>query len=112
MTIAHTPGPWEWDGNTLRPSNPDPNTSSVHSILDADGGFGFLGSDCRKTIQELDACRAVIAAAPDLLEALQLIVQWDGAGLALTEELMAKANAAIAKANQRQTAEAAEKVLA
>ena len=86
MTTAHTPGPWEWDGNRLRPSNPDPNTSSVHSILDADGGFGFLGSDWRKTILELDACRAVIAAAPDLLEALQLIVQWDGAGLALTEE--------------------------
>ena len=112
MTTAHTPGPWEWDGNRLRPSNPDPNTSSVHSILDADGGFGFLGSDWRKTILELDACRAVIAAAPDLLEALQLIVQWDGAGLALTGELIAKANAAIAKANQRQSAEAAEKVLA
>ena len=29
MSTAHTPGPWEWDGNTLRPSNPDPNTSSV-----------------------------------------------------------------------------------
>ena len=72
MSTAHTPGPWEWDGNTLRPSNPDPNTSSVHSILDADGGFGFLGSDWRKTILELDACRAVIAAAPDLLEALQV----------------------------------------
>ena len=53
MTIAHTPGPWEWDGNRLRPSNPDPNTSSVDSILDADGGFGFLGSDWRKTIPEL-----------------------------------------------------------
>ena len=70
-TTRHTPGPWIWDGNTLRPEQPDPARSAVHSILDADGGFGFLGSDWRETLPELEADRRVIAAAPELLEALQ-----------------------------------------
>lgn len=70
-THSHTPGPWMWDDNTLRPANPNPDTSSVHSILDAEGGYGFLGSDVQKTIAELDADRVLIAAAPELLKALQ-----------------------------------------
>jgi hypothetical protein len=66
----HTPGPWEWNGNTLRPAQPDPAASAVHSILDAEGGYGFLSSKPTQTIAELDADRALIAAAPDLLAAL------------------------------------------
>lgn len=74
MTAQHTPGPWMWEGNTLRPVNRDHEQSAVHSILDADGGFGFLGSDYRTTLAELDADRLLIAAAPLLLEALQQLV--------------------------------------
>jgi len=70
VPASHTPGPWFWDGNTLKPLNPDPERSAVYSILDADGGFGFLGSDRRATLAELDADRALIARAPDLLELL------------------------------------------
>jgi len=69
MSPRHTPGPWHWDGNTLMPVKPDPSKSHVHSILDAEGGYGFLGSVSTKTLAELDADRALIAAAPDLLEA-------------------------------------------
>ena len=71
MTAAHTPGPWYWRGNTLAPVNVDPDTSHVHSILDAEGGFGFIGTDHRLTNAELDADRRLIEAAPDLLAALQ-----------------------------------------
>lgn len=70
-THGHTPGPWMWDDNTLRPANPNPDTSSVHSILDAEGGWGFMGSDVHKTCAELDADRVLIATAPELLKALQ-----------------------------------------
>jgi hypothetical protein len=75
MTDKHTPGPWVWDCNTLRPAEPNPDVSAVHSILDADGGYGFLGSHHMETQQELDADRALIAAAPDLLAALQIVVR-------------------------------------
>ena len=68
----HTPGPWAWsDGHTLRSVTPNPETSSVHTILSSDGcECGYLGSDWRATLAELDADKQLIAAAPDLLTAL------------------------------------------
>ena len=98
-TTRHTPGPWIWDGNTLRPEQPDPQRSQVHSILDADGGFGFLGSDWRQTAAELDADRRLIAAAPELLEALQELRDWYQEFIGLPA---CAANAAIAKATGQQ----------
>ena len=74
----HTPGPWMWNCNTLMPVNGDPATSAVHSILDAGGGYGYLGSATKDTTAELDADRLLIAAAPDLLAALQALR--DGGG--------------------------------
>ena len=71
--MSHTPGPWHWVGNTLEPVDKDPKLSSVFSILDAEGGYGFLGSDSKQTHAEIDADRTLIAAAPDLLEALRRI---------------------------------------
>lgn len=69
MSARHTPGPWMWTGNMLHPVERDPKLSDVHSILDADGGYGFLASKPTATLAELNADRALIAAAPDLLEA-------------------------------------------
>lgn len=66
---AHTPGPWAWDGNTLVPVHRDPALSAVHSILDAESGYGFLGSKPSDSLRELHADRRLIAAAPELLEA-------------------------------------------
>lgn len=71
MAAKHTPGPWTWEGNTLRPVDNDPTTSAVHSILDAEGGYGYMSSKPSDTVAELEACRRLIAAAPDLLEALR-----------------------------------------
>lgn len=70
-THSHTPGPWMWSDNRLGPVNPNLAASNVHSILDAEGGYGFLGSDVQKTIAELDADRVLIAAAPCMLAMLQ-----------------------------------------
>ncbi len=69
----HTPGPWVWDGNTLKPAQPDPERSAVHSILDAEGGYGFLGSKVSATMAELDADRQLISAAPELLAVAQIV---------------------------------------
>lgn len=71
----HTPGPWQWRGYTLEPVTKDPATSAVHSILDAEGGYGFLGSNSSDTNAELAADHRLIAAAPDLLTALQALAR-------------------------------------
>lgn len=69
----HTPGPWAWDGYSLRSKHPDPDTQAVHTIIDAEHiGWGFVGSDPAATRAESAANLALIAAAPDLLEALHL----------------------------------------
>jgi hypothetical protein len=47
---------------------------AVSSILTADGGFGFLGRSNADTLAELDADRRLIAAAPDLLDALKTLL--------------------------------------
>lgn len=123
MSTRHTPGPWHWEGRTLAPVNRDPSTSYVYSILDAEGGYGFLGSTPHKTTTEIDACFKVIAAAPNMLAALHkaraciLIdrtaladshtgpdgLDEDGAaGIAEYDETLAVINAAIAEAEGQQ----------
>lgn len=67
---AHTPGPWVWIDHSLRPANPDPEHSAVHTIVEAESiGVGFVCSDWRTTIAESDSNKALIAAAPQLLDA-------------------------------------------
>lgn len=76
MSAQHTPGPWVWDGDyTLRPAQPDPTTSATHTILSEDGPRGFLGGDHRAVAAEFQSNRRLIAAAPDLLEALQVAAE-------------------------------------
>lgn len=106
-TARHTPGPWIWDDNTLRPANPDPNTSNVSSILDAESGYGFMGGDVLATCAELNADLALIAAAPELLEALKLAahcLQWHAAQhpAGMDCKAIEDARAAIAKATGQQ----------
>jgi hypothetical protein len=69
----HTPGPWAWHGSALRPEQPAPDLSAVHTILQTDGGCGYLGSNVHNTLRELDADMALIAAAPELLNALRML---------------------------------------
>ncbi len=59
-----------WSGITLHPVVRDPATSNVFSILDAEGGTGYLGSKTSDTLAELDADYALIAKAPMLLNVL------------------------------------------
>jgi hypothetical protein len=102
MSTTHTPGPWTWEGHTLRPVNRDPRTSSVYSILHDDGGgFGFLASKPSDTVAELNADRALIAAAPDLFEALETLYDalTTGAGRDFLEAFVRDAGAALETAS-------------
>jgi hypothetical protein len=102
MSAGHTPGPWTWEGHTLRPVNRDPRTSSVYSILHDDGGgFGFLASKTSDTVAELDADRALIAAAPELFDALETLhdALTTGAGRDFLEAFVRDAAAALEAAS-------------
>jgi len=73
MSATHTPGPWHWrDGYRLEPVNQDYTKQAVSSILDREGGHGYVGRPVEETLAELDADFALIAAAPELLEVLQV----------------------------------------
>lgn len=74
MSARHTPGPWQWNETRhfLRAAEPDPDTSSVHTILDVEYGYtGYLGSERDATRAEGEANFDLIEAAPLLLAALQ-----------------------------------------
>jgi len=96
----HTPGPWAWNGNRLGPVNKDPDAGHVHSILDAEGGHGYLMSKPSDTLAQLDADYLLIAAAPDLLAVCQRLAEsaayWSEYDVPLG--IVAALNAAIGKA--------------
>ncbi len=72
-SAMHTPGPWKWDGYSLRPVNPDPDAHAVHTILEVDNfAYGFIASELAATIAEDNANRALIEAAPVMLDTLHM----------------------------------------
>lgn len=69
----HTPGPWKWDGYSLRPAELSPDAGAVHTILEVDTfAYGFVDSDLAATTAEDAANRALIEAAPELLDTLHM----------------------------------------
>lgn len=92
MSNKHTPGPWAHinpDGFTVRHPQVYSDTGPVCNVT-------WLGDG---RIDELRANARIIAAAPDLLEALQEIVAAaDGEGWAQLDATLANARAAITKA--------------
>lgn len=97
----HTPGPWEWIENQLHPAVHDPDAGYVHTILEVEnfawGYAGHVSEEVSSHIQtESNANKALIAASPELLAALEWIVA-QPAG-AMFAEVREAARAAIAKA--------------
>ena len=103
--MKHTPGPWEWN----RP--PISHDDEFRSLAGADGkgvfrlndvylGYPECGQDLVIELSNEDA--RLIAAAPDLLDALNDLIRWDEDPLASGNDkyfaMTAKARAAIAKA--------------
>ena len=83
----HTPGPWEAISNLVR------------TRCTSDGNGGFLIAECPPNIGDRLENARLIAAAPDMLKALQEIVAAaDGDGWSQLDATLAKARAAIAKA--------------
>ncbi len=94
--MTHTPGPWWFDGDWHRlPTIFGADRKTRIAILSKSG----MTRDARTEAQEADA--HLIAAAPELLEALRLIATMqDGEQAWWARDI---ANAAIAKATLRAT---------
>jgi len=88
MEAKHTPGPWEAVSNLVRTAR-------------TPTGGGFLVAECPASIGSRLEDARLIAAAPELLEALQLIADTDPIDAALDPQRAVRvARAAIAKAIQ------------
>lgn len=85
----HTPGPWDRVGTLVYALNED-----------GFNRFCALVQDAHTAKQELEANARLIAAAPELLEALEQFVAWVDAPCesAFSDSQLASARAAIAKA--------------
>lgn len=101
MKTKHTPGPWQVNGSWLNIETGNRHTA-VESVLP--GGFGMVASLEHSFTRESEEANArLIAAAPELLEALKELVN-DGecycADNVASKETCrhCKARAAIAKA--------------
>ncbi len=97
----HTPGPWEISYGKIRPARPiEGYTIGYAPICIVRGDKRLHGNGVR------EANARLIAAAPELLEALKAVIDWLDDGSILLSEVCAanvlQARAAIAKAEGKQ----------
>ena len=97
MKTKHTPGPWDWrDIDDLRQSK----------STRTDGRYGesvlCASYDCDRGpyLETTDANRALIAAAPDLLAALERLERLSGSAMMTDDPARESARSAIAKATK------------
>ena len=65
---AHTPGPWRVIGGGLHIAS---DNAPGHVIVCRTGRLGMVGDEPKQTLARWEADAHLIAAAPDLLEALE-----------------------------------------
>ena len=87
---SHTPGPWEWSGRTHPAEIGIINPARDHMLV-----IALLTSG---NVENQSADARLIAAAPDLLEALEAYVGWAERVELRAETVYIKACAAILKA--------------
>lgn len=90
MSSKHTPGPWKWSGEYTHPCG-----KPAWTLLGRHGLYGILTCDQGSAPQDLndEANARLIAAAPELLGALQRLVDavdpestgWDEAVAAIAK---------------------------
>ncbi|MEB2535869.1 hypothetical protein SB394_02670 [Burkholderia sp. BCCIQ04A] len=101
--IKHTPGPWEWVGNDLESNFPGHYESVIEATVDC-GNFCYGGS---VNLKISDADARLIAAAPDMAMALELIaVDADAGNCRLTSGVRMALDAALIKAGRKEAPKA------
>lgn len=69
----HTPGPWRVDGLYLNQLGVWAGTGAIVAKVEAGSHENADGTDTAMTNEEYDANAALIAAAPDMYEALDVV---------------------------------------
>jgi hypothetical protein len=96
-TLKHTPGPWEQDADTIiKFLGEDANGPHIQQICEI-----TYAHDPEESTKEAEANALLIAAAPELLEALEAMIRYGEDGPAKREtgyEIEMRAKAAIRKA--------------
>jgi len=110
MNTKHTPGPWHVGDLAA------PNLAGRNALVYAPSGYAVADAKifhCKFGVPEMEANARLIAAAPDLLEALEAIRaridgEWDNPALVkfgglrdTKEDIHALATEAIAKATEK-----------
>lgn len=94
MKTKHTPGPWS-AGRTI--------IVHANTLAKLGASIGFINTSDEERNAIAKANSHLIAAAPDLLEALQAInAHWEAGNFSRREELWAPMREAIAKATGEQ----------
>jgi hypothetical protein len=68
--MKHTPGPWKINRHGYE------SLYACHEFVEGDSGIGVCGIWHPESHREQDANARLIAAAPELLEALKQVVAW------------------------------------
>lgn len=71
MSTKHTPGPWEWVGHDLESNSPGYLESVIETTVDC---MSYCYGGCVK-LKISDADARLIAAAPELFEALDELLR-------------------------------------
>lgn len=95
--MAHTPGPWIGCGPSFGDPLPRFTTEIVTDLTDDDGSYTICMFDFAHYDDENEANARLIAAAPDLLNALQNVLDMVASGVPDLDAVIA-GRAAIAKA--------------
>lgn len=99
MKTTHTPGPWTIDGRTYDIARADTHNADVMEIVTIRHRMDEIAY-----VPSLDTGNArLIAAAPDLLEALQRIVAWADAGCDPSSKSIEAARALIKRVTGERT---------
>lgn len=69
MNAKHTPGPWTWHENILVAPH---DSTLICNVINDDGCTVYRDSPVDAFMAEIDANKRLIAAAPDLLSALEI----------------------------------------
>lgn len=96
-TMPHTPGPWEANGTYVRKILPSGYTLPITRVYNQ--RHGSPGVEPDMSLPEAEANARLIAAAPDLLAALEKLLHETDDGTQLcAREFAEAAHAAVAKA--------------
>jgi len=99
--MSHTPGPWfAHDFSGINEGDVEASDFSVSCTTPDHITVAVMGTGLRNKKEEWEANAHLIAAAPELLEALEIVKQWDIENFALDIpiEIRKKMQAAITKA--------------